>query len=241
MGSWLLGPDPASGPPIPTMGLTLWLKAGAGITLDGMSHVSTWADQSGNGNDFVSSGTGAGPVVGASINSLTTVDFTAASSQVLELTLPRALSDLLTASAYTMFSVWQYTGSVPFSVYSNSPAVIEDNSGYWGMLSGVTAGVVTASGYNYPYYDNATFAVGAPHRIKSQLSSGTLYVTVDGGSPTTLLAGNVGSLLAAVELGGSGYNNFFNGPIGEVIIYNRVTSSGEDTAIDAYLKAAWGM
>ena len=42
-----------SGPaPIPTSGLQLWLKADAGVTLNG-SKVSRWADQSGNGNNGV--------------------------------------------------------------------------------------------------------------------------------------------------------------------------------------------
>lgn len=39
-------------PPIPSSGLQLWLKSDAGVTLNG-SHVSRWADQSGNGNDAV--------------------------------------------------------------------------------------------------------------------------------------------------------------------------------------------
>ena len=38
--------------PIPTTGLQLWLKADAGVTLNG-SKASRWADQSGNGNDAI--------------------------------------------------------------------------------------------------------------------------------------------------------------------------------------------
>lgn len=38
--------------PIPTAGLQLWLKADAGVTLNG-SNVSKWADQSGNNNDAI--------------------------------------------------------------------------------------------------------------------------------------------------------------------------------------------
>ena len=38
--------------PIPTDGLQLWLKADAGVTLNG-SNVSKWADQSGNNNDAI--------------------------------------------------------------------------------------------------------------------------------------------------------------------------------------------
>ena len=38
--------------PITTAGLHLWLKADAGVTLNG-STVSKWADQSGNGNDAI--------------------------------------------------------------------------------------------------------------------------------------------------------------------------------------------
>jgi hypothetical protein len=39
-------------PPISTAGLRLWLKADAGVTLDG-STVREWMDQSGNGNDAI--------------------------------------------------------------------------------------------------------------------------------------------------------------------------------------------
>ena len=39
-------------PPVPTAGLQLWLKADAGVTLNG-SNVSKWADQSGKGNDAI--------------------------------------------------------------------------------------------------------------------------------------------------------------------------------------------
>jgi hypothetical protein len=38
--------------PIPIDGLQLWLKADAGVTLNG-SNVSKWADQSGNGNEAI--------------------------------------------------------------------------------------------------------------------------------------------------------------------------------------------
>jgi hypothetical protein len=43
-------------PPIPTAHLQLWLKAEAGVTLNG-STVSNWADQSGNGNNAIQSNT----------------------------------------------------------------------------------------------------------------------------------------------------------------------------------------
>jgi hypothetical protein len=42
--------------PIPSNGLSLWLKADAGVTLSG-SNVTAWADQSGNGNNATASGT----------------------------------------------------------------------------------------------------------------------------------------------------------------------------------------
>lgn len=38
--------------PIPMDGLQLWLRADAGVTLNGLA-VSSWADQSGNGNDAI--------------------------------------------------------------------------------------------------------------------------------------------------------------------------------------------
>ena len=44
------------GAAIPTSGLSLWLKANAGVTTSG-SNVTGWADQSGNGNNAVGSDT----------------------------------------------------------------------------------------------------------------------------------------------------------------------------------------
>ena len=38
-------------PPV-TLGLKLWLRSDAGVTLDGSGHVTRWADQSGAGHDY---------------------------------------------------------------------------------------------------------------------------------------------------------------------------------------------
>ena len=53
-GTRVLGQEVASVSPIPLDGLSLWLKADAGVTLSG-SNVTGWADQSGNGNNAVGS------------------------------------------------------------------------------------------------------------------------------------------------------------------------------------------
>lgn len=48
--------------PIPAVGLQLWLKADAGVTLNG-STVSKWVDQSGNGNHAIQLDAGRQPVL----------------------------------------------------------------------------------------------------------------------------------------------------------------------------------
>jgi hypothetical protein len=60
-------------------GLALWLKGDVGVTADGAQKISTWADQSGNGNDGTNSGAGAydsrPTAVASGINGLPTVHF----------------------------------------------------------------------------------------------------------------------------------------------------------------------
>ena len=47
---------------VPTSGLQLWLKADAGVTLNG-STVSSWIDQSGKGNNALQSNTNRQPLL----------------------------------------------------------------------------------------------------------------------------------------------------------------------------------
>lgn len=42
-------------------GLRLWLRSDMGITLDDSGKVQIWADQSGNGNDFIQNAASAEP------------------------------------------------------------------------------------------------------------------------------------------------------------------------------------
>jgi len=49
-------------PPV-SLGLRLWLTSDAGITIDSSGDVQTWADQSGNGNDFIQNAQGARPTL----------------------------------------------------------------------------------------------------------------------------------------------------------------------------------
>lgn len=56
------GVVPTAFSPTDIPGCVLWLRSDLGITKDGSNIVSSWADQSGNGNDFTIPGTNTGPL-----------------------------------------------------------------------------------------------------------------------------------------------------------------------------------
>jgi hypothetical protein len=222
-------------------GLTLWLKGDAGITESG-GDISEWADQSGNGNDFVQAGSGK-PSVGATQNGLATVEFTASSSEYLScanpfsalkaVTLlmlckkrnntPAGLSDsgIWTVGTSTSVSHYPWTDGTIYDSFGRSDRPAMDNIGYSGS---------TFSQWHVHWQARARdyHMAGVNHQRIYQ-SYGYF-----GATEVPVWATNF-------DLGRSyGGTAFFDGWIAEIIAFDRILSDVEQHQMLKYLiKDKW--
>ena len=130
--------------------LSLWLKADAGVTVNGSNEVTTWADQSGNSRNAVNSGVTLPTLLPGAINGRPALRFT-------DDRLETPLIDLTTTNAVEVFMVYKTvdnTLSLPmeFSDNVNSNAtgfyISDHETGCPGCINGVTANANGNVGYN---------------------------------------------------------------------------------------------
>jgi hypothetical protein len=212
-------------------GLKVWLKADAG--LGGLSDgdpISTWADQSGGGHDFTSSGT-ARPQYKTNIqNSLPAVRFDG-SDDILQ----GGNLSAQWASAATMFVV-----------YNTDP-----NTGSFSVFS-------TNSTDDWWRYDDGTSYVGAFRSSRlvnlpriALPSSGLRQVCIISNSTNYRLWADgiiLGTETAAYSAGNitnlGAYTpgqRHFKGDVHEVIIYDSSLSDGDRQSVESYLASKWNM
>ena len=226
-----------------TANLMMWLDADKGITTSGTA-VTSWADQSGNGKNATG---GTSPSLVASnpaFNHLPTVNFNG-SSQYMDVDLA-----FLAGSAYTIFAVTAKNSSTtPAYFLGNSTGTNAGNialqCGWRGdttlrlaqynndldgtgpaftgsELASLYGGKLDKSTGHHLYYNDAQISSNANTTALSSSNSGTL--------------GRV-----YVQQGQSFPNNYFNGDIGEILVYNAALSDAERQAVDAYLNGKWAL
>lgn len=232
----------------PTPGMTLWLNGRTGLTLGVGGGSGSWLDQSGNHFDFAS-GSGA-PAAGTGINGRATADFNEASSWTLVNGII-TWANIITASAWTMFAVWKYTGTTALANFNNSPQILSSEDTFFGpsdgIMAGETGGVVSASTYvsigGTGFEANATDVAANPHYSTHQFSAGVLSTAVDAGSFVTHVGiGAVTLDTSPILIGRNSISTNANwkGSIGEIIVYNRALSAGEIAQTQNFLKNVWG-
>jgi hypothetical protein len=220
-----------------TTGLKLWLDATTGVTTSG-STVTGWADQSGNGHDG-SHTSGSPQLIGGAINGLPAINFDGAADYFA-----LAGGAVLASDSFTIFAVATDTG--PSAGYRN----IYSNWDAGNSWSSVFLG--TADG-------------DSPAR-SGRLTDG-LYATNVIGDPTTpfiswgVYQGGVNAelFLDGASVGSEAQNNlpaddtnpngqreqgsfsgeFWQGLIGEVLVYEGALTPDEHAEVYGYLYAKW--
>ena len=230
-------------------GCQLWLDAAdsrATGTSTNNATVSTWLDKSANGYSGTSSGSPT--LVTGSQNGLPCVNFVAASSQYFNFgnIIP------LTTAGITVFVV----GKTTFGASAQSLIAKSRNAGLngrWSLLyeSPNLEFLIDVTGSGVLATGSATTYSGVFSLFGGKWSSPTAYLYVNGTQRGSVSAsGTPSSISDSLFVGAypsttgstpptSGY--YYNGTIGEIIVYNTSLLISDRQAVEGYLAWKWGI
>lgn len=210
--------------PIPLANLKLWLRADAGITLNG-STVSVWADQSGNASDATQGLSANQPLfVANALNGKPSLRFDGNNDYMTTSAFSQSIN------SFTIYLVGSYNSGAFFGNATNRITVVKDpNNNKFYMVSGSSYCYYSPSAY--PLTNNIYKCV-----YNGSKSAFTKNGYVVGGGDLTSLA--INSLVIGKDVAQSLY---LNGDIEEIIIYDGIIDSTKDYIVQLYLSNKYGI
>lgn len=233
--------------PLNLVGSTL---AGCTLDLDAAVGYSggTWSDQSGAGHDFGPSISAAIPSADATIGGKPALRFTQADSEYLGGISgggSRAPTDLISVGAFTLFCVCKVVAVTTNNAaqYWQNACVIASDSGYWAgayfrSAPGVGAGEIDAG--TKQIASPPAIALGSDMLVTTWHSGGNLFVQVNGGTPVSVAAGNMGDTSGLVYIGKS-QSNYLDAAIAKLVICSGYIGDSARDAANAVLKTFYGI
>ena len=232
-------------------GLTLWLKADAGVyqttggslATDGQT-AQEWQDQSGNLYHLAQGTAGARPTFETSeINGLPVVRFNGIANS---LNRGEAVSDLITAGAFTLYAVFRtdaFAGDFGLGSPQSNEALFADQLSQFGL--GFKAAEPYVVGYNNDgTYDTVaqTIAAATVYGVMFRHESGNLYLKVSGFAELTTPSGNTAGITGNAIMGRSASGAiYWDGDLGELLVYNGAVSPADRTLLEDYLATRWAI
>lgn len=157
---------------------------------------------------------------------------------------PKTLADLITATEFTLFFVFQLTAD------ATNKANLYENTQLWGGPGAHAIYFKTSGGTSTVHLLNDDGSIDSVSKTinKNQTyvlmcrhQGGNIYISVNNGSETSIASGNTTPLTYFIYIG---YNQFslgdyFPGKIGEVLIYNAALTGSNFTDTMAYLMDKW--
>ena len=219
---------------VPTANLSCWLRADAGVTMNGSNYVSTWADQSGNGNNATQSTPSQQPLWESSVlNGYPILHFDGVQS-VLQMT-----NDGVLDNPFTVFAVYTKEAAGSMSLLAEYP-----NDLYSMSISGRTDTTlaIILSGWgdftvDVPAYSAPSFVVDSFVNSSSSAAiwrNGTQLGTFGFGLQGTQSSG-------PLMIGYSPGDYWLDGDLAEMIIYNTALSDTNRQAVEQYLLAKYNL
>ena len=238
-------------------GMSLWLQADAGTTLDG-GYVADWADQSGKGNDATALDSGQRPL-------LATATIGGESHDVLRfdgtndaLTLGTSLTDM-PRQDHTAFFVTARTGGTTTStgnLFGFDRTGGRTNDGWYYKFTEGAVNMEAGHGSDYAYQlagpqGNDQFILGegrynsttttAELWIDGLLKTSTDSVVAPINTPTYTRL-NIGAFdLPTGDVPATGYTNFFRGDIAEILVFDHALSDTDQAVVRSYLADKYGL
>ena len=235
-GGTVVEPDGGVTPPIPLLGMALWLRADRGVTANG-GHVSEWLDQSGNQMDCLQTAGNARPTFQPTgLNGLPTLDF---DGVIQYLRLPDGFADFSKGlSAFVVSKATVMDAACASTVeFSNGSEIDDIEFGYW------------KSAWQYEVF-TSDFAGGMVDPKAPELYSvlhratGEAVMRLNGNQVSTYsLPLPVVKVRQENFIGHSLYADckYYQGQISEVVLYNRIVTDKELITIEGYLQQHWAL
>jgi hypothetical protein len=231
--------------PIPTTGLSLWLKADAGVILSG-TNVTNWLDQSGNGNNAGLEQFGQEPTfVSSFLNGKPAVEFNG-QGQVMAI---EAIGlDFLNMSCFIVLKyLGQGTGN-NIVYLKNADDGSPEAAAMYGLVA--TNGELVSFSQNVGGWSDHQSSIDIRDSVPKILSmtyDGTNQnVYSNGGfSDTFSIGGNIATSTGLFQIGGYNHSfdaaEYFYGQIAEIIMYNRAVNGTERQQVEAYLNTKYAI
>ena len=207
--------------PTDLTGLSLWLKADAGVSLSG-SNVTAWADQSGNGNNAI--GTDNPVYISSLINGNPSIDFFTNTGYF----------DLISNidPIKTIICIYK-TNSTP----ADYQAIVESNSGLYSAISSNQFGTYLGAEIGYD-----TLIADTSYILMIESDDGVNSNGYINDSSYSDSNGGGFNDRGYVQIGaGQSGGQPCNGYISEVIIYDRVLTTPERQQVEAYLNQKYAI
>jgi len=227
-------------------GLSLWLKADAGVTLSG-SNVTAWADQSGNGRN--ASPVDINPTYNSSdLNNKPTISLSSVAGETNKSF--QISGNPMGASGATAFVV-NYVDPDVFG--SDQNGALLGNFGSAGDGSHWPYGLGEGSVYDSFATDTRKDDLGLPagitnwniYSVYSQnndwkiFCNGTEFYS-DSSNVYSNAVANSTSLYIGMQ-NNAGTNQIFKGKVAEVVVYNRVLTTPQRQQVEAYLNTKYAI
>jgi hypothetical protein len=231
--------------PTDLSGLSLWLKADAGVTLSG-SNVTAWTDQSGNGNNAIANTFEEPTFISSFLNGNPTIEFDGR-GQIMQIAGTNSL-DFLSISS---FIVLKYLGQGTENniVYiKNANAGSPQDEAMYGLVANNSDYVSFSQNVNgWSDHQTQIDIRDSIPRILSMTYDGINQNVYSNGSfsNTFNIGGNIATSTGLLQIGG--YNKsfdsaeYFYGQIAEIIMYNRAVTSTERQQVESYLNTKYAI
>ncbi|KYG02836.1 hypothetical protein BE21_54215 [Sorangium cellulosum] len=215
---------------MPRSGLKLWLRADAGITASA-GKVSSWQDQSGNGNTAANPAAAAQPtLVSNALNSKPVVRFHGAQSLYL--------ARQLEPTRFTVFVVGKNSkASETYSMILGPGNSTPNNQLRW--ENGGQA-LFVGIGNSMPVVTSTIGNTRVYHALSARYDGSTMAVYRDGRLASSHSFTTTGPWIL-LQIGAWFSSYFMEGDLAEILVYERALSDGARGAVNGYLRSTYAL
>ena len=243
--------------------LEIWLKSDIGITKDGSDLVSTWADQSGNGNDATAIGTSRPLFVASQLNGIASILFDGGNDFM---TFGDILDTVLqgTSAKFSLYIVAKMNAINSVQTFLSKESDGSNNSGFIWFVNDIsstnrvgtlirngdrtlsfrersTADVGTTNAFSTAWVHDATESTPVDRMTMYIDSITAASVTTVANDETSFTANDHDLLLGAHKNFANGDSFNIDGPIFEIFIFSHTSDAAEINNAFTYIKDRYAL